>query len=58
MTTWYKTKTSTGEEVAVLVMDDQVLSGLASEMPDYLAWVAEGNTAEEWNPTDETSSPA
>jgi len=23
----------------------------------YLSWLAEGNTPEEWNPTDETPSP-
>ena len=53
---WYKTTTALGDEIAVGVEPDRVTSGLASEMPDYLAWVAEGNTPEEWNPTDETPS--
>ena len=30
--------------------DGSVVSGVAEFMPDYLAWVAEGNIAEEWNP--------
>jgi len=53
---WYKTRTALGDEIAVGVEADRVTSGLASEMADYLATVAEGNTAEEWNSTDETPS--
>ena len=30
--------------------DGSVVSGIAEFMPEYLAWVAEGNTATEYSP--------
>lgn len=39
-----------GDDIAIFVSDEQVISGLASESVEYLAWVAEGNTAEQWQP--------
>ena len=48
--TWYIYKSVFSEETFVLnkLDDDTVVSGIAEHMPAYLAWVAEGNTAEEW----------
>ena len=45
---WFIHKSSMGEDIAIFVSDEKVTSGLASEFIEYLAWVAEGNTAEEW----------
>lgn len=41
-----------GTKNLVRVGNDGVvwLIGMGTEEPNYLAWVAEGNTAEEWNP--------
>jgi hypothetical protein len=36
--------------VVVKVDDDGVISWISEFNPEYLAWVAEGNTPEEWNP--------
>jgi len=52
MSKWYTYKTMFSEETLVLSIgeDGSSTSGIPEFMPDYLAWVAEGNTAEEWNP--------
>ena len=52
---WMRTSTSfLGEERVVYIhREDGAQFPCAEENPDYqayLAWVAEGNTAEEWNP--------
>ena len=49
---WYTYTTPFDDTVRVLCKMDEltVVSGIAEFMPEYLAWVAEGNTAEEWNP--------
>ena len=40
-----------GERIFGLVDDDGLMKVTCSEEDEkYLAWVAEGNTAEEWNP--------
>jgi hypothetical protein len=40
-----------GERIFGLVDDDGLMKVTCSEENDeYLAWVAEGNEAEEWNP--------
>ncbi len=54
MTKWYIHKAPLSDNlVAVCRLDDNtVISGLVDSMPEYLAWLAEGNTPEEWNPND------
>lgn len=38
------------ELMAVCINDDgSSTSGIASALPEYLAWLAEGNEPEEWN---------
>jgi hypothetical protein len=39
-----------GDDIAIFVSDEKVMSGLASESVEYQAWIADGNTAEEWKP--------
>jgi hypothetical protein len=47
---WHLHITPMGDEIAVCVYPDKVVSGLASEMPEYLEWIAKGNTPQEWPP--------
>jgi hypothetical protein len=48
--TWYFYKSPIGEQIFVIsrIDEDTVVSGVAEQTPAYLAWVADGNTAEEW----------
>lgn len=46
---WFIHKNGFGEEIAICVQEDRVVSGLASAMLDFQEWLAEGNTPEEWN---------
>jgi hypothetical protein len=41
-----------GEEIVNVrrIVDETSVEVMAIDNPEYLAWVAEGNTAEEWNP--------
>ncbi len=39
-----------GDDIAIFVSDEKITSGLAAESVEYLAWVAEGNTAKPWQP--------
>jgi hypothetical protein len=49
MSDWRTYKSLTGDELAICFLPDGVtISGLASEMPEYQAWLAEGNEPEEW----------
>lgn len=50
--TWmtYTTPFSDREMVICINEDGSSVSGYADSIPEYLAWLAEGNTAEEWNP--------
>ena len=55
-----KTITITGQQIESVVrpvwVDEhlgQVVEVRATNDPEYLAWVAEGNTAEEWQPDGE-----
>lgn len=50
--TWYTYSLPMNDSILVMKRVDEstVVSGIAEFMPEYLAWVAEGNTAEEWNP--------
>lgn len=49
---WYTYKALiTGETLVLCHHDDgSVTSGKPDSFPEYLAWVAEGNVAEEWQP--------
>jgi hypothetical protein len=53
--TWYTYKSPQSEQIFVMcrIDEDTVVSGVAEQTPEYLAWVAEGNTAEEWQPESE-----
>jgi hypothetical protein len=53
---WYKYNNPfNDEEIVITVRDDgAVWSGIAEHMPEYLAWVADGNTATDWQPVEQT----
>jgi hypothetical protein len=52
---WYTYTTPFDNTVKVLckIDDNTVISGIAEHMPEYLAWIEEGNEAEEWQPESE-----
>jgi hypothetical protein len=51
MSYWRTYKSLVGEELAICFLPDgTVVSGLASAIPEYQAWLAEGNEPEEWAP--------
>lgn len=39
--------------VLIVVVQDGTIGWTTEENDEYLAWVAEGNTAEQWNPENE-----
>jgi hypothetical protein len=41
--------------VLIVVIEDDTIGWTTEENTDYLAWVADGNTAEEWQPEQETN---
>lgn len=44
------------KEMVICVSDDgSSVSGVASSMPDFQKWLAEGNTPEPWNPEQENN---
>ena len=45
---WFIHKSSMGDDIAIFLSDEKVVSGLASELLEYQAWLADGNTPEEW----------
>ncbi len=51
MSNWMTYTSLNGDELAICFLPNGVVvSGRASEMPDYQAWLAEGNEPQEWNP--------
>ena len=50
MSVWYKTTSSMGETIVIYVSEDYTISGYPDALPDYLAWIDEGNTPEPWEP--------
>lgn len=51
---WYKYGTSDDGRILVLCKPNEstVISGFADSIPEYLAWLAEGNEPEEWTNAD------
>jgi hypothetical protein len=60
MNTYFVSKHEDSDQTLIVRRDDQGIDwwlALGELDPGYIAWVAEGNTATEWN-TNETPSPA
>jgi hypothetical protein len=53
--TFTKIEGSEGTNIIRIADNEIVTLGLGEQDPEYLAWVADGNTAEEWQP--ETTQP-
>lgn len=49
---WMTYTTPFSDEIMVICIkeDGTSISGIASSIPEYSAWLDEGNTPEEWNP--------
>ncbi len=47
---WYKMLNDERTMVICPMSDGTVVSGYADSIPEYLAWLAEGNTPEPWQP--------